>query len=86
MKPGKTRRKAIERKGRHCDKANHRQKPPADRQRGGGDETPARFDLVSPSLFREKSQEAALTAPEGAGGSKPLLLDERCDLSADLRD
>ena len=32
-----------------------------------------------------KSQEAALTAPEGAGGSKLLLLDERCDSSVELR-
>ena len=43
--------------------------------------------LVSSSLFGEKSQEAALTAaPEGAGGSKLLLLDERCDYSVDLRE
>ena len=37
--------------------------------------------LVSPSLFGEKSEEADLTAPEGAGGSKLLLLEERCDSS-----
>ena len=36
MKPGKTRRKAIERKPRLYDKANHRPKPPADRQHGSG--------------------------------------------------
>ena len=35
--------------------------------------------LVSPLLFAEKSQETNLTAPEGARGSKLLLLDGRCD-------
>ena len=34
MKPGKTRRKAIEGKRRRYDRVNHRQNPPADRQRG----------------------------------------------------
>ena len=33
--------------------------------------------VVSPSLVGEKWQETALTAPDGAGGSKLLLLDER---------
>ena len=42
--------------------------------------------LVPPSPFREKSQEAALAAAEGAGGSKPLLLDDRCDSSVKLRE
>ena len=42
--------------------------------------------VVSPSLLGEKSQEAALTAPEGAGGSKLLLLDERYDPSVDIRE
>ena len=42
--------------------------------------------LVSPLLFAEKSQETNLTAPEGAGGSKLLLLDEICDSSVDLRE
>ena len=41
---------------------------------------------VSPSLFIKKTQEAALTAPEGAGGSELLLLDERCDSSVDVRE
>ena len=32
---------------------------------------------ASPSLFGEKLQEAALPAPEGAGGVKLRMLDER---------
>ena len=34
----------------------------------------------------EKPPDPALTAPEGAGDSKLLLLDERCDSSVDLRE
>ena len=41
---------------------------------------------MSTSLFGEKSQEASLPAPEGAGGSELRLLDERCDSSVDLRE
>ena len=41
---------------------------------------------MSPSLFGEKPHEAAVTTPEGAGGSKLLLRDERCDSSVDLRE
>ena len=39
------------------------------------------FRDVASSLFGVKSQKAAVTAPEGAGGSELLLLDERCDAS-----
>ena len=42
--------------------------------------------VVSLSLFGEKSQEASLTAPEGAGGSTLLPFEERCDSSVDLRE
>ena len=47
---------------------------------------PTVSSAVSPSLFGEKSKEDALTAPEGAGGFKLLLLDERCDSSVDIRE
>ena len=39
--------------------------------------------VVSPPPFGAKLEEGALTAPEGAGGAKPFLRDERCDLSVD---
>ena len=41
--------------------------------------------IVSP-VIGEKLQEAFLTAPEGAGGSKLHLLGKRCGSSVDLRD
>ena len=39
---GARRRKAIEGKRRRCDKGNQRQNPPADRQRGGGQDKKAK--------------------------------------------
>ena len=42
--------------------------------------------VVSPSLFGEKLHEAALTAPEGAGGFKLFLPDDRFYSSVDLRE
>ena len=52
------------------------------------DASPNPWFLASchPHSFGEKSQEAALTAREGARGSEPLLLDEKCDSSVDLRE
>ena len=50
-----------------------------------GESGPTGSRLVSPSLFCEKPPEAALAAPEGAGGVKLLPLDERCDSSVNLR-
>ena len=41
--------------------------------------------LVASSLFDEILQAAALTAFEGAGGSKLLLVDDMCYSSTDLR-
>ena len=41
---------------------------------------------VSPSLNGEKPPKMLLTAPEGQGGPKLLLLDERCDSSVVLRE
>ena len=42
--------------------------------------------VVALSLFGVKSQETALTAPEGAGGSELLLLDERRESSVFSRE
>ena len=42
--------------------------------------------VVALSLFGVKAQGTAPTAPEGAGGSELLLLDERRDSSASLRE
>ena len=36
MKPGNTQKKTVEAERRRYSKVNHRQKPPADRQCGGG--------------------------------------------------
>ena len=71
MKPGKTRRKIIEGKGRHYDKGSQRQKPLADRQRvGGRQDEERRLKENAGAMTRETNIKNLPRTASAAGGGR----------------
>ena len=70
-KARKTRRKAIEGKRRRYDKANQRQTPPVDRQRGGGRrEEGSRLKENAGAVIRETNIKTLPRTASVAGGAR----------------